>query len=394
MPVVEAPDDTFCPMCGGKILKGGLFCAACESEWGDWRREVAYCPGCRAMIPFEQLLDTWRRLEISPLTYSNFLCRRCFRLTHDLLSRIPVGPGDFPVAPNRQLAADEDSCLAVRLRSADAAGREWRRLLQYGDGDAITALEHIIKGSVRSCSAALLTDEPVPLPDHVCQQTFSDSCTCAFPGPAPGRLPPTSFEKLAVRREEVDELRRTSPSESDWALSWDITGTPDWPIAWGQRFVGLVVRRRSAAGLIELRGLVTRTDPAHNASTDRVWFSDARVLTKLLRTGPEDRRWIRKQEDELLEWYGATVAGQRMLRPVGRKVGSAPLLQQIRPAYADVILEACRRLEKRAVDLSANDVAQQAQLKGIAVADSTVAAWWREGRLPRPEHLGDYSAIN
>ncbi len=390
-----APDGgTFCPMCGGHAPKGQGFCAACKSSGPAFDNNAFYCIACGAMTPLSSLFDSLERLGISTPTTANLLCRRCFRLMHEWLSRVPTECNDFSEPPPWQLAADEDPCLAVRLRSADATGRGWRQLLQYGDSDAIAALERIVNDPVCSCSAALLTDESVPLPDHVCQQTLPDSCARCFPGTGPGRLPPLSNEKFSVKIEQWKELLRTSPSENDWTLSWDITGTPEWPIAWGQRFVGLVVRRRSAAGLIELRGMVALADHAHDGPADRLFFSDARVQTKLLRTGPEDRRWIRKQEDELLEWYGATLAGQRMLRPVGRKVGSAPLLQQIRPAYPAIIAEACRRLKKRAVDLSANDVALQSQLNGIAVADSTVAAWWREGRLERPEHLGDYSAIN
>jgi hypothetical protein len=86
----------------------------------------------------------------------------------------------------------------------------------------------------------------------------------------------------------------------------------------------------------------------------------------------------------LWEWYRRAIQGQTIR---GRKRGAAPVLDAIRPVYADLVASASRRTEKHPGKLTAEDIVQEAARNGLQLVPNTVQGWWRERKLPRPEDL-------
>jgi hypothetical protein len=337
---------------GSERLPG--FCTGCGRQIGHRRRAcndcrptspVGYCRECGVLISAD------RRIE------DPFRCDRCF-------VRFAIGcvyPGDtqFPCFLDRLWFIDSEG--DVEEQELAPAAPDFIARIQAGRREALSdigyALRGVADGSTTSCSHALLTDQPLKPPNHVCIRTADDTVSryAELLGlPSPGGVLPLPLGRHRLRAGQADSI---------------IAGYDGPDEAWA----GLVVTRAVQDGRITLFGLVkpprgfpsvrshapsTIGDPCNDALLDmwddplnKRWEPDHYSFTDpyVLATG----RGLGKVADELEHWYQDTLLGQRIVR-----IGRPPLADQ-RDWHREQMWNALHKLRNEGTRWTVEEVAQQ-----------------------------------
>lgn len=392
-----------------------MLCPACSSArpHGLQGDTLVYCLLCRRPSALESLGSEWKVSESSenPLegVLGLFFCHRCLRIVSEvLLSLTALYTHGETLGP---LHPDEDLCLVGRLKAADKSigrhpTRGWTRWFHSAD---INFIDRIIESENVCCSDALLTDEPEPLPGHVCINTLRESCARAFPLAAIRR--PRSMSRI------VDE-RGVSPTEAfhaEWRLSvaedelghwveslnthlnlprsdpkpkrspaWEIFGAPARPIRYEDDIVGMVVTRACEAGRVTLYGTI-----AVEGLADERYFGQARVDTRSRGADRAARKWLRTQEDTLRNWYDSVMLGQKL--PGGRPKGPVWEKGEIEKMYESAITSLLRQKKKvtyASIAASMKTVIGESTVRKYVTEDkvldpySVVVARLQSGRQP------------
>lgn len=331
-----------------------------------------FCRLCGVSRPFEAVATEYGYPPsegIGPdLPFAALSCTACSRATVDRGFRLEEDGSMLP--PSNEARC----CVEMATRSALTGHRQWGAWLSPQD---MQRLEDIMQGEQVSCTASLIAGTTNQLPSHVCLRTAMTTCDLTFRGYAEyfarcGTATTGSETDTTGLLAEAFVLPRIMEE------IWRENGDAPWPVPLSLHLlVGLVAPRSCPAGSLTLLAPMT-------LAGDNALVFDEPLIHVYGDRSSVDLQMLQK---DVVDWYRRSILGQRVRRR-GRPVGSAPLLNEIRPVYTALVERACRRFAKSRDQLTPGDLVLEAQVAGIEVAEQTIAGWWRDDKLPDPTKIG------